>query len=565
MLRLTAGAVAGEAGTPAASAAAASAAAPPPQSLVLQFLVETERNRFSDALVDLRKGGDGGLAGGAGAASLDKVVAARAALLNMKQAPGPELKSLYDRLVGGGVVSEEDFWASNAALVEAGLAEYSLGQRAGLPNSMLSHVRGTQDGRSSTLNYKPTLKQLAEILMEDPAVLAAYNRTVAVGAMSEKEFWTRYFRAQYFRAARRKKGEAAQTEQELADIQLFAPDPAAAAAAAAGRAAGVPAAVNLAALDDDRMVSRGGRMLGFGAEEPLLPSAAAAASAADADAARTNMKREAVLKREMILKRELNLHGMRVMDGVTAAPEGAAIRLADVARAAAARNAAAAGKSLPPGAAAREEAAEAAAEEVADVCQPPPPPLQQLQIADARRYADAAAATGGRGGEAAAAVHVQRWAAAASALRSAAPATPPLAPALAAAALTDVVGQAGMGTASGGGAPGGAATSAVPPVAVMDCFASEARATTELLRHYWASLPQPGAPPREAAARAAKRLRVRGALAAVHDKLQAVAEGLPPAQRHAAGRQLRPLLAALDASFEQDTRLGDKAVNVQPP
>jgi len=95
---------------------------------------------------------------------------------------------------------------------------------------------------------------------------------------------------------------------------------------------------------------------------------------------------------------------------------------------------------------------------------------------------------------------------------------------------------------------------------VARTFAEEARAASELLRHYWAAPGAAGAPPRVAAERAAKRLRVRCALAAVYDKLQAAKEGLPAAARHLAGRQLRPLLSALDASFEEDRRRGEAAV-----
>jgi hypothetical protein len=57
-------------------------------------------------------------------------------------------------------------------------------------------------------------------------------------------------------------------------------------------------------------------------------------------------------------------------------------------------------------------------------------------------------------------------------------------------------------------------------------------------------------------ARSAKSQRVRDALAALYDKLAAQKAALPPAARHAASQQLRPLLQALDAAFEAADRQG---------
>jgi hypothetical protein len=179
-----------------------------------------------------------------------------------------------------------------------------------------------------------------------------------------------------------------------------------------------------------------------------------------------------------------------------------------------------------------------------------------LNISDSRRYFDSAAATGGAGAarEAPGAAQASFSAARDALLSGAAAAELP--PQLALRALQDALsasGDAGLAPRRTAGFFGGGEGADVPACAER-VFREEASAADDLLCHYWAS--QPAVSGREMPARAAKRLRIRTALAESYDRLQAAKDGLAPDARHVAGRRLQPLLAAMDASFDNDTRAG---------
>lgn len=55
--------------------------------------------------------------------------------------------------------------------------------------------------------------------------------------------------------------------------------------------------------------------------------------------------------------------------------------------------------------------------------------------------------------------------------------------------------------------------------------------------------------PVETKVHAAKTDRIRNAMASLYDRLQDIKDALPPSQRNAASRLLRPVLGPMDAAF----------------
>jgi len=500
---------------------------------VLQFAVERERDAFSDALAAAlarARAGAAGPAAAAGAAAEAHAAVARAALL----ATNADVAALHAQLVAPGILSEADFWGAQAALLADATSRRALGQRPGLANALLGEVRGGQDGRSRKVNFSLSGEQIAQIFAEHPAVRSAYLAHVPTGKLSDVEFWTKYCKSVYFRAARR--GAAAESEAEAADAALFAPDEDALAKDAAQRVTAVAPSLNLAADADDAFAPRErGNAHGGAREAPPRASGPLAA-----------------------IVRDINRHAAVVLDGRPDAPEAdtGALASAMAARAAAAAAAARAGRS---GAAAAE-----AAVPLPDLRDQAPPQRQELRIQDPRRYFDAAQAGAGErtlgngGGLKPGPPQPPLQQQAASLLCAPAEAVPP---ALAARVLRDLGHAAATATAAsvalgtGVGAAPAPVDSAVPALTTEE-FRAAARAARELLRHFWGgAAPGPGSAP-PATQQSAKRRRMRDALAAIYDGLGATKDALPAAGRHAAGQQLRPLMAALDAAFEEAERCG---------
>eukprot|EP00854_Cymbomonas_tetramitiformis_P007648 gene7648-9112_t len=119
--------------------------------------------------------------------------AGRMALLNANS----ELKHLYKSTVEPNVVSEADFWQMHRQRLEAATAKEAVGQRVGISNALMAEVTPTSDGRSNVVKFSLTPEQMHQIFAEKPAVRKAYRDKVP-HVLSEKEFWFKYCRAQYF-------------------------------------------------------------------------------------------------------------------------------------------------------------------------------------------------------------------------------------------------------------------------------------------------------------------------------------------------------------------------------
>lgn len=96
-------------------------------------------------------------------------------------------------------------------------AKRGLGQRAGMASTFMEEPK--KDGNSTVFSLNQD--KIHQIFSIRPAVRAAYLAHVP-SRMTEQDFWTRYCRAMITKKARR--GKAPATEQEAADLRMFAED-----------------------------------------------------------------------------------------------------------------------------------------------------------------------------------------------------------------------------------------------------------------------------------------------------------------------------------------------------
>ncbi|XP_009758565.1 general transcription and DNA repair factor IIH subunit TFB1-1 [Nicotiana tabacum] len=126
-----------------------------------------------------------------------------------------ELQKLHRQLVIGGILSEAEFWAARKKLLEQGDIKKPK-QRVALKNDMWS-VKPLSDGQTNRVTFNLTPEVIHQIFAEKPAVRQAYLKFVP-GKMSEKEFWTKYSRAEYLHSTKNIVAAAAEAaeDEELA-------------------------------------------------------------------------------------------------------------------------------------------------------------------------------------------------------------------------------------------------------------------------------------------------------------------------------------------------------------
>ncbi|CAN4097143.1 unnamed protein product [Withania somnifera] len=126
-----------------------------------------------------------------------------------------ELQKLHRQLVIGGILSEAEFWAARKKLLEQSENKKPK-QRVALKNDMWS-VKPLSDGQTNRVTFNLTPEVIHQIFAEKPAVRQAYLNFVP-GKMSEKEFWTKYSRAEYLHSTKNIVAAAAEAaeDEELA-------------------------------------------------------------------------------------------------------------------------------------------------------------------------------------------------------------------------------------------------------------------------------------------------------------------------------------------------------------
>uniref|UniRef100_A0A5B7AVC9 Putative RNA polymerase II transcription factor B subunit 1-1 isoform X1 n=1 Tax=Davidia involucrata TaxID=16924 RepID=A0A5B7AVC9_DAVIN len=130
-----------------------------------------------------------------------------------------ELQKLHKQFVIGGVLTEAEFWATRKRLLD-GDASRMPKQRVGLKSATLWDVKPSADGKSNrvTLNLNPEI--IHQIFAEKPAVHQAFLNFVP-SKMSEKEFWTKYSRAEYFLRSKNAAATAAAEAAEDEELAVF--------------------------------------------------------------------------------------------------------------------------------------------------------------------------------------------------------------------------------------------------------------------------------------------------------------------------------------------------------
>ncbi|XP_077237509.1 general transcription and DNA repair factor IIH subunit TFB1-1-like isoform X2 [Tasmannia lanceolata] len=127
-----------------------------------------------------------------------------------------DLQKLHKQFVIGGVLTEAEFWATRKNLLEADAYRTSK-QRVGFKSAMLADVKPLTDGRSNKVTFSLTPEIIHQIFAEKPAVHRAFLNFVP-NKMTEKDFWTKYCRAEFLQRTKNSMAAAAEAaeDEELA-------------------------------------------------------------------------------------------------------------------------------------------------------------------------------------------------------------------------------------------------------------------------------------------------------------------------------------------------------------
>jgi transcription initiation factor TFIIH subunit 1 len=125
-----------------------------------------------------------------------------------------ELQKLHKKFVLGNILQESEFWATRKNLLDDEANEASK-QKPGFKSAMLADVRPSADGQTNKVTFSLTTEIIHQIFAEKPAVHRAFLDYVPK-KLSEKDFWTKYCRAEYLLRTKNTlaaKAEAAEDEE----------------------------------------------------------------------------------------------------------------------------------------------------------------------------------------------------------------------------------------------------------------------------------------------------------------------------------------------------------------
>ncbi|CAN6441341.1 unnamed protein product [Victoria cruziana] len=127
-----------------------------------------------------------------------------------------ELQKLHKQFVIAGVLTEAEFWATRKNLLDHRTYRQQ-NQRTGFKSAMLADIRPSTDGRTNKVTFNLTAEIIHQIFAEKPAVHRAFLDLVP-RKMTEKDFWTKYCRAEYLNKTRNSVAAAAEAaeDEELA-------------------------------------------------------------------------------------------------------------------------------------------------------------------------------------------------------------------------------------------------------------------------------------------------------------------------------------------------------------
>uniref|UniRef100_A0A453G9H8 BSD domain-containing protein n=1 Tax=Aegilops tauschii subsp. strangulata TaxID=200361 RepID=A0A453G9H8_AEGTS len=125
-----------------------------------------------------------------------------------------ELQKLHKKFVLGNILQESEFWATRKNLLDDETNKASK-QKPGFKSAMLADVRPSADGQTNKVTFSLTTEIIHQIFAEKPAVHRAFLDYVPK-KLSEKDFWTKYCRAEYLLRTKNTlaaKAEAADDEE----------------------------------------------------------------------------------------------------------------------------------------------------------------------------------------------------------------------------------------------------------------------------------------------------------------------------------------------------------------
>lgn len=129
-----------------------------------------------------------------------------------------ELQNLHKRFVSDGILTEAEFWATRKKLLGGNFSKKSK-QRTGLKSFVLSDTKPSTDGRTNKVTFTLTPEIVREVFAEKPAVHRAYLDLVPK-KMSERDFWSKYCRAEYLQHAKNANAAAAAAAEAAEDEEL---------------------------------------------------------------------------------------------------------------------------------------------------------------------------------------------------------------------------------------------------------------------------------------------------------------------------------------------------------
>lgn len=439
----------------------------------------------------------------------------------------PDLLKLHQQLVGGGVLSEVEFWGTRKNLLEEEQGGVQK-QRTGLRSAMLADVRPLTDGRSNKVTFNLTPEIIHQIFAEKPAVHRAFLMNVP-SKMTESAFWTKYCRAEYLYRTKNSAAAAAEAAEDE-ELAVFTRDDDIIAESARHKIQRVDPTLDMAAdLNDDYLSLPGHGVFRDGAKESV------------------EMVEGGARKRTII--HDINRHAAVVLEGSPLDAE-----LKDTTTVAHALSRAlqkdVASEAADRGAEKRRTERISVMTEMEDLQGPPPSSFVPLTIQDPRNYFDSQQSAGAEGGAPAAmastsvnpAVLLSTFKAQLKNFQTKRQRDPAIAPDLAFKILTDVT----QHIASSRHTTGTAAERNILdsfPRATRDELFQHSNTANELLRHFWAAYPL------TSKALTEKATRLRDAMAQLYSRIQSMKESAPPDARHQLSRLLQPMSQTLDAAF----------------
>ncbi|XP_048232194.1 general transcription and DNA repair factor IIH subunit TFB1-1 [Ricinus communis] len=129
-----------------------------------------------------------------------------------------ELQKLHKQFVSDRVLTDSEFWATRKKLLNGEFSRKSK-QRVGLKSVMLADSKPLIDGQTNKVTFNLTPEIVREIFAEKPAVHQAYLSLVP-NKMSERDFWTKYCRAEYLQRSRNIHAAAAEAAEDE-ELALF--------------------------------------------------------------------------------------------------------------------------------------------------------------------------------------------------------------------------------------------------------------------------------------------------------------------------------------------------------